>query len=561
MSRKPNSKGKSSKACSTDSRMKSGNSRSNVSYKGDYDTKRDEDYVDKRDFNKGKRANDPRWYAVDEALLRDSASIPFSWATGTLTSLTGKADLAHLLNVPGIQVIEVVPSIGKASNPSDPINIAAFSVYSWVRHANSGSANYDAPDLMLYLLAMSQVYSSIVWLERIYAEAYLYSQRNRYMPRGLMFAEGVDADDIMMNLAAFRYGINVLINKAASFSVPNDMTMFTRQAFLYQNIYIEGTSMKDQMYMYVPGGFWQYDGAGAQGGVLNMVATGVASISNSSTKWTHTRLLQFVESLLAPIMASEDMNIMSGDILKAYGQNGTIKLTSLDEVRTILPMFDIGVLEQMKNAIIAPVGYASLGVSQDPVTNVLRSTPTIRWAAATGVDQTDDPFFNAVQAYSNLLVLTTTTEDTNPGLVMESTRMMIGSDIDVTQAGTVWELPVYTGTEVAVGVFYITMSNGSPQLFNNGVYQTNIPINVGTSSTGAGMISFLNLLYVISNFDFHPRIRPFIFGGSGSSMSMTVSPYDIFDVDNYAVLTAEDLRRLHETALMSEFHVPTVSKV
>lgn len=542
-------------------RRKSG--KSQVSYKNDYDQQRDDQIAERQDYKKSAKKNDPKWYAVDERILKDAASIPFSWAAGTTTNMTGTADYANILNVPGIQVLALSPSVGRTQLASDPLNIAAFSVYSWVRHANSGSANYDAPDLMLYLLSMSQVYSCIVWLERIYAEAYLYSQRNRYLPQGLLIAEGVDPVNVASNLADFRYGINIIISKAASFSVPNDMTIFNRHAFLYQNIYTEGSSIKDQLYMYAPANFWQYV-ITDQGGSLQLTDTNVINTMNGTGNlWTVTQLLEYANKLLAPIMSSEDMNIMSGDILKAYGSDKTIKLAMLEEVREILPIFDIGVLEQMKNAVVSGVVSSSLNVTQDPTTNILRSAPLVQRAVVNATDTESDPNYNSIQCYLNDLVLTTTTEDTDPGLVMESTRLMAiaaSAVVGKSSNGSSWEIPIYTGTEVAVAVCYYRQGSlGTATPATSAIYSYDVFNFNGSSITS--VLTTIERYTIFENFDFHPRFRHVLRWGTSPNYTWTMPSTPQFDVDNYAILDREDLRRLHETALLSEFHVPTVNRV
>lgn len=524
----------------------------------DWDSKRDKDELESKKFNPKKSKNDPKWYGVYPELLRDSASIPFSWSTGTAVTILGRSHQAGTIVIPGIQAMELLPSIGYAESQTDPVNVAATSVYSFVRHANSGSANYDSPDLMLYLLAMSQVYSAITWLERIYAEATLYSQRNRYLPRGLVFAENVDFDDVQQNLADFRYGINLLIHKAASLSVPADMTIFTRHAFLYQNIYTEGTSIKDQLYMYVPAGFWRYQ-VPTSGGAGSLVTQPVGRSLGANVRKV-SDLLTFVSGLLNPILQSEDMNIMSGDILKAYGADRCIKLTTLDEIVPIAPIFDIGVLEQMKNADIVWQGNnePTNDVTQNVPTNALVSQPRARigvnWTSGTVADDVD---YATLDMYLQNSIITTTTEDVSPELVMESTRLKSrGISPSVQQNGNFGYVSVCTGTEFCTQVDYIVMKSGSPSI--GLMLQTNYKqFSLGSTLTGA--IGLAEAYGIISNFDFAPLFQPELYK-TGDVTTYQVADMS-WDVDNYAVIDAQTLERMHESALLSEFAVPVVNKV
>lgn len=155
---------------------------------------------DKREDLESK-TNDPTWYSSDPALLRDAASIPFSWPVGTPIDLNVPDVSKMRWSVPGICALDVVPVYGTNESKTSALNIAANSLYSFVRHANSGHSNYDAPDLMLYVCAMSQVYSFINYMMRAYGLANLYSQKNRYLPAGLLQASGIDHSKIIDNLA------------------------------------------------------------------------------------------------------------------------------------------------------------------------------------------------------------------------------------------------------------------------------------------------------------------------------------------------------------------------
>lgn len=548
---KSNNNNKSGKSTRSNANMnKSG--RTHVSYDGDSDTKKDKCEYN-RMTDRSKPTNDPRWYGAYPELLRDAASIPFSWSSGTLTDLTGNSQISNTFRSPGIMALGLVPSIGRASNNSDPVNVASTAIYSYVRHANSGSANYDSPDLMIYLLAMTQVYSAITWLERIYSEVTLYSQRNRYLPRGLVFAENVDFDDVNMHLADFRYGINILINKAASLSVPNDMSIFNRHAFLYQNIYTEGTSVKDQLYMYVPQAFWKF-AIPTSGGAGSLVSQPVGGLYGHAV-WKADQLIQFVGSLLDPIIGSEDMNIMSGDILKAYGQDKLIKLVSLDEVRPIAPIFDIAVLEQMKNAtIVYTNSELYIDVTQNVSTNALQSSPMAIVKTTDSTTDIERDIVGLLQSYAFNRLLTTTTYDATPELVMESTRLMAAaSGVTMYNNGNKWlYIPLYTGTEVAVSCSYISYKGSN---LDSMTVSCNWEIN-SMGSAISGFIGFAQRISRMSNFDFAPLFQPILsMNGTWQHSEM------IWDIDNYAVLTPQDLQRIHEAALLSEFSVPILNRL
>lgn len=577
--------------------------------KGNFDKrKRDErmkeDITDFQD-KKLDGSNDVSWYATNPALLRDAASIPFSWATGT--NLTLNNPFIDGYRVPGITALRMKPAFGFNQFSSDPLNVAAFEVYSFVRHANSGSRNYDSPDLMLYIAAVSSIYSYINNLIRIYGTAQLYSQNNRYLPDALLQVMGASPSDIRQHLADLRYGINVLIHKAASFAVPAAFTLFQRQAFMYQNVYIEGGSAKDQMYLYIPAGFFKYEEAlpsdtapadfanGALAGHLLYQRYNVASIGSTvlaphtgsySTLFTVENLLDYGNDLLQPIINSEDMNIMSGDILKAYGSNGIMKLNSLNTDYMIVPINNMAVLEQFKNSTVYPSvyfagmtgaipastvnTYGEVGVWQDPNTGLLISTPYYNPGYSADAALNTDGWINAnLATLTQNQFITTILPEATPEMVMENTRNLVTcitpysklgktmntyTKVDNATKATITSkalvAPITCGTEIPVNLIYVTLSQGTANTRNRYTVDTHegSPVEIVTTMSAA------------SHFVYDPI--HFVYRTVESSGIYTISLTGIHhDLDNYAIVSPTVVGRLHETALLSMLNVPSIARV
>ena len=513
--------------------------------------------------------NDPAWYAADAALLRDAASIPFSWATGTPIDLNNDT-LKALPNkgrftIPGICTIATAPSAGYADGPTSPINIAANSIYSFIRSANSGSKNYDAPDLMIYLLAMSQAYAYINWMQRVYGTATLYSMRNRYMPVALLEAQGVDFDDVQANLANFRYSINLFINKIASLAVPNTMPFFNQQAFMYSNIYVEGDSVKDQLYMYVPDGFWRFK--------LNTDGSGMLEYARTYTqaaKWKVSDFITYGQLMIDEIIADEDFNIMGGDILKAYGQN-IIKLATLPEYYPIVPVYNHTVLEQMKNA--SPVwcpGYSiddlnkSLQVTQEPKVHAyLVHKPYVRVkTSATEFKTTASRLTLATLGENRIL----TTSEINPGpeVVIESTRLMtVGTDYVAGSKTEDATIQLKSGNMIPLVCHfwnYYPMADGTLELQHwDSFYADQVLLDDMSITENSRKYA---RMAAERSFKFHPANHTLLYKRETTApdVSLTTSFVGI-DIDNYAVLTPQDIEKLHETALLNMLHVKPISRM
>lgn len=534
----------------------------NSKFKRTDDAKRDEAL----DSKQRSRTNDVQWYAQNPELLLDAASLPFSQAAGTPFSRNVYADGYAEPDdevVPGIQVLTVVPVIGDVNyigdpNPTSPLNIAAMAQYSFVRHANSGSANYTAPNLMMYCMAVAQVYSYINFLQRIYGTCQLYAHYNRYFPKAVIQAQGVVFEDLIENLANFRYGVNSLIRKAASFACPANMTYFQRLAFLFSGIYSEGESIKDQLYMYVPEGFlilteqdttpgWALKFNNMPGSTTEDGLNGLATTKD---------LINFGNSMLAPLLMSEDINIISGDILKAFGSGGILSLATLPEVYEILPTTDLTVLEQMQNAdFIGSANWLNankwaVGVKEDPNTNSIMSTFNLEYSSS---DAATASIANDVSAVLNNHILTTILTQPGPGDVIERTRMMCTAQN--TSANSKLYMSLHSGSEIVVRctLYRISPVSGFATKI---IIQRTLTFNTA-SIVRADILSVIAAHCSLENFKFHPT-QYYV---ELYTDNLKYLQGAAIDIDNYTVISDQTLSKMNEAALLSLFAVPNVAKV
>jgi len=323
-----------------------------------------------RDVNYDARSktNDPAWYAQNAQLMSDVASFSYNYPLGTqmpddnvfTSRYTGQG------SVPGICTIHTTPRIGVTGESNDPINVAQRNIYSFVRHANSGSTNrYEAPDEMLYLIAMDSAFSFIEMLKRAYGTVLTYSQTNRYFPLAAVRAQGFNFVDLQRNLSDFRAYINTLAVKVGSLCIPASMSYMARHQWMYSGMYYDTPSnQKAQVYMYVPEAFYFYtrDASGAGACTLvefdrNAYASdfcypGVEGLNDKSLGWTFEEIVAFGNALIDPLLADQDINTMSGDILKAFGANNVYMIQTIPENYTVLPVYSPEVLSQIHNTTL-----------------------------------------------------------------------------------------------------------------------------------------------------------------------------------------------------------------
>lgn len=509
------------------------------------DMKRDE----KRSFRS--KSNDPAWYGADPALLRDAASIAFSWPLGRSLSIGVTSDNKLLRpDQPGVATFHVVPAIGEALSITSPINVASQAMYSFIRHANSGSKNYDSPDLMMYCLAMSDIYSALNWAIRAYGCAQLYNQKNRFMPREVLLANKVDPDSLINNLANYRLRLNVLINKVASLAVPGNMTVFNRKAFLYQNLYCESTDIKDQLYQFTPDAFYQFSLDEEVRGYLKCVdidtLAGREQFANDPFTWDE--VLNVIQNLMQAVWDQEDFGIMSGDILRAYGDN-IIKLASVNEDYMTLPVYDITVLTQMKNATIVSQGITQVpNIEQDSTYAYLQyqqmNGATFR-GHRVGQPAATDVFYDKL--------MTIPSEAPTPEEVIEASRLMV--TYDQIEGYDYHKMNLYCGTEL------ITKVN-LRFLYKDGTF-VEWTLSKQFYTSDEANITNMMLLGHSAGFKFLPAIW-IVNGtiGAGDDYRLGTDAETVLhqNLDNFALIRNQDLRKMHEAAILNMLNVPSIAK-
>lgn len=577
------------------------------------------------------KSNDWRWYAFNEQLLRDSASFSFTWPLGgKLNSGLAALDAGA---VPGVMAFTTVPSFGRSVDGTSAINTAARNIYSYVRHANAGHTNYEATDLMLYLMAMDSVDSFIAFMRRIYGVINLYTYQNRYYPDALLRAMHVDPADMRKHISDFRAFINMFIVRVGSMCVPNSMSYTARHMWMYENIYVDSDTAKAQTYLYVPEGFYFYQLDSTGKGMLKYTP-----LSNEFEPMSFDDICNYALAMINPILTSEDMNIMSGDILKAFGADGVIVRGVIREEYQVLPQYNEEVMSQFENVTMmtpfVPDDGTDPGVHTTPnvyqiiqegsgeaVEGYLFYNPAFQGADAVmfsnvNMDDRDLTSFNEVYTTDRLLNMHK--NDITPADVMVASRLTnimtydevddllicdtMGSDLCLyaviwryTDSGmdSSWALQpmtrLFTALPQYTQAIALTQSSGDTS-WQDGVTPKTVAgrlvsdkqnvslmqvVNVHAQSTVQAVQVFADMVCALSKFDWHPGVYPVSYrqldnyninvasnGGatvsliSGGNVDNVVVSNIIMDIDKYALIDGNGLRKMSEVALLSQFSVP-----
>lgn len=513
--------------------------------KGDKSQRRDAEIMDtamKGVYRSG--SNDPAWYSKDPQLVKDVASFPFGMPSGTPISMTSASLNANaLVKVPGVMAINFTPVLGVGSVLSDPINVAATNLYTYLRQEQSASAKYEAADLMMYMTALDSLYALHAHMRRIYGCASAYLATSYYYPKGLLWAMNVDADDLISNLAQFRAIINYFGSSLNKYKLPSHFTYITRHQWMCDGMFTDSQSPKAQTYMFVPSNVWMYDNTYSTGTRLVAYALtgtgtgGLMQVKDFETAWT---------TLFNAIRNDEDVGQMSGDILKAF-PNNVLVAPSIPSDYLVTPEYDERVMMQIHNS--QAVGRlltadASTSITQDPSVNsgaivtkyglYLRQVAS-DWASpiATGI--------NAVH------VLNYYKQDVTPDDVMEATRLMAHGTITKASGATDLTVNLTTcGSEIVHDYTIVTYNQEYGTFSNN---RLNNDMGIVGDIDYPIVADALNIAGQVSQFDWSPQVRIWYNDGSGS---WKLGGY-FSDFDVYTVLTESNLSELHRVALLSEF--------
>lgn len=516
--------------------------------------KMDEEKSNFRENGTRSKINDPDWYVKEPQLVKDVGSISFNNALGARYFLNpdsvgtdfnpGSKDITA--SIPGIMTIQTGPAVNPSNSPYSALNLATKDLFKRVRRMNAGSTNYDSPDLMLYVLALDSIYSAIFFLQRILGCANVYSQVNRFVGDAFIQAQGVEPSLVRNNLAAYRARLNMLITKVSSFAAPRDINIFKRHSWMYQGMYMDEPVKKAQVYMYVPAFIWKYVETSGGPGYLTpqyISANYTSTISaplrivfrsqgkTSAPLLTVDQLFYAVESCLQAIVESQDMNTMSGDILKAYGEEGIWKMSLVDETYATIPVYSDEVLDQIHNTnFVGILPTTTVTLTEPPtysdealrITQVVSETGNYLWYTPKFVNSEQNSFEH---------ILDMCDDNPSPERVIVATRNMVnGSSAPCTAEG--------------VNNTFITNINtcGSDMAFSGIIWYMDNGALVGTEfATQAS--SGVTDASKYSRFHKAPIVYKCLPTGGLT---------DVFgEIGNFTIIDCDTLQRMHETAMLS----------
>lgn len=358
---------------------------------------------DSGDFMKNPH-NDPSFYNYNQELVRTACSFNFSYSTGSVFNIDKDVNFV----MPGIMSIGITPTFSGNTKPTSPINTAATAFYSWVRHMNSGSTMYDAPDLMLYILGIAQVHAYLSYCRRAIHTMSLRTPLNDYLPETLLTAQGINYKDLVDNFPYFYSQVLELTNAVSALVCPASVPYMQKMTTMFDNVFSDSDSVRDQLYVFVPDAFYVYHEDAAHDYAGSLKST--TFLKGTTSPLSVNRIIEFGWNMVNPLLEAQHHGVMSGDLKKAFSVGELIVPKLPDRSVILAPVYDVTVLAQIQNIANIHTGISTNDVVQSDNKGYLVCSPII---ASNG------------QIFPSTLIFNSPINDPSPDAVMELSNYMV----------------------------------------------------------------------------------------------------------------------------------------
>ena len=494
-----------------------------------------------------RKSNDASWYYTTEAVGQQVGNIPYSLMTGlgvpldmkqysSETDPAGVYTNSAVVANGSICTIHYLPSIGVTKSSVDGINTAARQLYSVIRMKNSGAKNYEAPDVMMYVLAMRDIYRQYFEAYRALGVAQSFTALNRNLPDRLLYAMGINAADLRANFAQYAARLNILGAKINALPVPKYFDIFKRTALLASNVFSDSTSVRGQFYVFRS--FVNYTWSGTTS------TTGTELVANriSSRGINMSTALDNLTTAIEAIYSDNDAGTMGGDILKAFESD----LYQVPEFnyQGLEPVYEETILSQIENMsfLCNATALYSSSPFEDANLNVTQSNGLMKFAPKVISTDFGNTTADGESRWALRTILINSHKD-NPTYKdsIEYTRLI--STYDITGESTLVRLES-SGTEI---VYMLTV-----HLAANTNTISYLDINtmgmLGATTVAAVSSEDKRKLAALEQFDWHP----FLYIGTNSNTDKTYGVSQIAgDLRWYSTVQPETISKIHDVAILS----------
>ena len=499
------------------------------------------------------RRNDWRFYAASEEIAKSVASVPFNYMGGTPFKISGtvfvsegtpSVALSNTAAIPAVMALDYIPSIGNVlPGTATSINLASAQLYTMIRRANSGAKVYEAADVMMYVLAMQDIYASYFNCKRALGCLKLHTIQNHNLPKAILRALQIDYEDLRANAAQYRAMLNELATKINAFAIPSYFKAFDRAAFINSRLFGDSNDIKGQIYLYHKTGYYVWSATASTAGSSLKWDQYVVDDTGSSQTLTLREYISILNTQIDALYLDSDILTMSGDIFKAFpGKLYAVSEIGEDFVTEIL--FDNDVLAQIENSFALIPNYSLIGHNNWNLNmDVVQSNQLISFNPF--VETRDDPFMFELGLTLTNRAFNSHKENPDFKDVLEWTRNSTVVSIEISSTG-VRARAVQSGLEIVLGYNIWYYNSQTLTVLSFGHIVPSLSTNLGAQQ-----------IALLSNFDWMP-----ILYAPGTVANAPC--YVHGDIKNVTLLDSEVLSRIHTAAMYgayfsTEYNAPKVS--
>lgn len=541
--------------------------------------------------------NDISFWNQYPELLKDASNVIFNEIAGT-PFLPGNPSTTMYDNIkfPTVGIrFRILPVVGKTKSANDAYNYQMRSLWLALHRAYRGVGTYEYPDLGITIFSIFGYFIELARAERIYGVCSSFKAQNRSYPNALLKALGVDPSTVAAaELADFRYQLNRIVSKSQLLCLPQGFKAFEAYISMFSNVFKDAEDVRAQWIVYDPAFRIRYNAAKYTTGGCAEYVKRTANGANGTQLLSD--IIADLENQMDALLSDTDIARMCSDILKAFGENGVVKLNYIPEDYVIEPLHEETRLEQMHNSVFigTPIGgdFSSAHVAEANFANITSSEQTLDLYqengimlqsihshaenfGATGaldgaVTAANFKAFGSVynfgrttapgsSVYTGLAMLDTWKASPTPDDVVELTRLTVTKSVnEVTISGTQYydvDVDSYSLYVICGYDVYNADPVGVTEPYRVGGFASNLFESAGTASVGTIAVRMI-ILAMLCDIDWHPWIC------YNLTTSGTLVDSNLFwDRDNYSSISKVSLSRLHDACVLSAFKLESMNVV
>jgi len=515
--------------------------------------------------NEMPKTNHPQWYTkgiqsnlttgLNFALKKMVTPLPsITLASGAAWGSVGNNSAPKMPTMAVHELILTIPTTGDTTW-LDSMTI----LYKQIRAANSGARNYTSLILQKYLFNLRSLYAIYYTFKKIVALANNYDMLDATKPNLMIeTAVGVYSSGtgdtitpiILSELADLRtFGEN--LNSRLIHLFPCKCSLLERTEWLFSNVFADSNDRKADHHQFALCGGWvpYIDNANA---IQNV------SIDRHSIK-TNGALNTFrtaINTIIDAMQGIQDIEVLTGDLIKAFGASLSFPRHDWSYKMPLPITYDEAALTQIQNENVVgpPVSAAELLkiYSWSNTTGLTSNSEYTAGSIASGLSIDWSGFGETQFAWRNP-VLNSNKDSLTLGEVLSLTRFVtnykvrMGITVVGPSSGPLYVTPESVGTEMVAVVTFTGIDN----LITKDL--ASVSGSIGTFNQHKTSTGIMRDITGWAKIKYSPRII-----SQNWNASQLSQHYDMFDTNNYALISTANLNDYHSKAAYSLLQFPTI---